>query len=299
MPGMDALSVEHKSVRSFDGTSIAYQVLGDGPAVVMANGLGGTYTTWRHQMALFSPGYKVISWDYRGLFRSARPPRLETLAIDSQVADLEAVLAAEGVNRALMIGWSMGVQVVMEYYRKHPEQFVGIVVLNGVAGLPFQTALGTPLVAHVMPLLTGLMKVSGPLVAPVARLAARWKHVIPLFQAIGMAAPSLDPAVFYDLVEEYATLDFEAYGETLRYLGKHDAGDLLHRITVPTLIVTGSRDLFTPLATAQHMAATIPDARLEVVQGGTHYTAVEFPGEVNAHIRAFVRRLGYGRMGAD
>ena len=106
---MRAPDVEQKTAISFDGTPIAYQVCGEGPAVVLANGLGGTFTTYRHQYALLAGGYRVISWDYRGLFRSGRPPQLESTAIATQVKDLELILELEGVERALFIGWSMGV----------------------------------------------------------------------------------------------------------------------------------------------------------------------------------------------
>jgi pimeloyl-ACP methyl ester carboxylesterase len=288
--------VEHRTVRSFDGTTIAYQVRGAGPAIVLANGLGGTYSTWRHQYALFGDRYRVICWDYRGLFRSSRPARLDTVALPVQVADLEAVLAAEDVDRALFIGWSMGVQFNFEYYRRHAAQFVGLVVLNGVPGSPFKTAFGSHLMSYLMPLLVGAMKCGAPVVSRGTRVAASWSGLVPLIQQLGLAARSLDVDVFTDLAQEYSGLDFEAYGETMRLLGEHDASDLLHRIEVPTLIITGSRDLFTPMATAEAMAATIPSAKLVVQPGGTHYAAVEFPREINEHLREFIRGLGHGSL---
>lgn len=293
---MQAPRVEHKNIESFDGTRIGYQVCGEGPAVVLANGLGGTYTVWRHQYALFGQSYRVISWDYRGLFRSGRPPALDSVAVDRQVADLEAVLAAEGVDRALFLGWSMGVQFTFEYYRRHPEQFVGIVALNGVAGVPFETALRTPLVGYALPGLAKLMKVTAPALGPLTRVAGKTNALLPLFKVTGLAARSLDPDVFVDLIGEYSTLDFEAYGETLRHLGQHDAREVLPGVGVPTLVVTGTCDLFTPLETSREMVRVIPDARLVVVKGGTHYTAVEFPDQVNAALRQFVGELGYGAL---
>jgi pimeloyl-ACP methyl ester carboxylesterase len=271
-------------------------VSGRGPAVVLANGLGGTYTTWRHQYALLRNRYRVICWDYRGLFRSGRPPRLETVALQHQVKDLEAVLRAEGVDRALFIGWSMGVQFNFEYYRHHPEQFVGLVALNGVAGRPFRTAFGNPAMRPLIPLVLGFMKHGAPIMSAGSRLATRSRRLIPVLQAIGMVAGTLDEQVFFDLATEYASLDFEAYAETMRHLGDHDASDLLHRVDVPTLIVTGSRDMFTPLPTSEAMARAIPDAELAVVEGGTHYAAVEFPQEVNERLRTFLRKLGYGSL---
>jgi pimeloyl-ACP methyl ester carboxylesterase len=288
--------VQHKTVHSFDGTSISYQVTGDGPAVVLANGLGGTYAAWRHQYALFRERYKVISWDYRGLFRSGRPARLNTLALSEQYRDLEVILEAEGVERALFMGWSMGVQFNFEFYRHHPGRFAGLVVLNGVAGRPFDTAFGLAFVRTLIPIAVQLMKRGAPVISSGSQIVTRWSGLIPMLQRIGMVASTLDIDVFHDLAREYATLDFEAYGETLRYLGAHDASDLLHRVHLPTLVIAGSKDVFTPIATAVEMVDSLPNAELSVIEGGTHYAAVEYPREVNEQIRAFVKRLGYGTL---
>jgi len=293
---MQAPDVQHKTVRSFDGTAIAYQVRGDGPAVVFSNGLGGTYSAWRHQYSLLGERYRVISWDYRGLFRSSRPARLDTLALEHQSRDLEVILDAEQVDRAVFFGWSMGVQFNFEYYRRHAEQFAGLVVLNGVAGRPFDTVFGVPLMQFLIPLFTGVLKHGARVVSTGTQIAARYSGLVSTLQRVGVVARTLDTDVFNDLAREYSSLDFEAYGETLRQLGSHDASDLLHRVHVPTLVIAGTRDVFTPMGTAEKMASTLPDARLVLIEGGSHYAAVEFPREVNEQIRDFLKRIGWGSI---
>jgi pimeloyl-ACP methyl ester carboxylesterase len=54
--------------------------------------------------------------------------------------------------------------------------------------------------------------------------------------------------------------------------------------------------MFTPLQTAEALAEALPDAELVVVEGGTHYAAVEFPREVNEHLREFLKKVGFGRL---
>ncbi len=294
---MKAPEVEQRTLSSFDGTRIAYQVCGEGPAVVLANGLGGTYTTWRHQYQLLEQRYRVISWDYRGLFRSGPPPRPGTLVMESQVRDLEAILAAERVDRAVFMGWSMGVQVNFEYYRHHAEQFAGLVVLNGTAGRLFDTAFNGHLLARrLLPMMSLGIRAAAPVVKHGSRVASQWSGLVPLLQTIGVVAPSLDRDVFHDLAREYSGLDFDIYAETFLSLGDHDACDLLHRVEVPTLIISGTKDLFTPVATARAMADAIPRSRLVVMPGGTHYVAVEFPREVNEHLRDYLREVAWGTL---
>src|SRR5687768_786937 len=85
-----------------DGTRIGYQVrpgaTPQAPVVVLANGLGGTCEAFRHVYAAL-PGYRVVCWDYRGLYTSAAPsdPRANTVA--HHVADMIEILDHEGVAR--------------------------------------------------------------------------------------------------------------------------------------------------------------------------------------------------------
>jgi pimeloyl-ACP methyl ester carboxylesterase len=79
----------------------------------------------------------------------------------------------------------------------------------------------------------------------------------------------------------------------VRSLGEHDAARVLEKIRVPTLVIAGDRDAFTPRQLAQQMARRIPRGELLLVRGATHYTAVEFPELVNLRIEKFFRENGY------
>ena len=114
---MRAPVVTYRNLRSHDGTVIAYQVCGDGPAVVLANGFCTPYHTYRYLYRLFERGYRVISWDYRGLFRSEPPPDGRSYGFEHQVQDLDRVLNAEGVERALFIGEGRNRYRLPDYHR--------------------------------------------------------------------------------------------------------------------------------------------------------------------------------------
>src|SRR5262245_41224585 len=105
--------VVQRHVVAGDGTRIGYQVRGEGPCIVLATGLGGTYLAFKYLYEALA-GYKTISWDYRGLYTSGAPadPRANTMA--HQIDDLMTILAAEQVGDVVMAGWSMGVQVALE-----------------------------------------------------------------------------------------------------------------------------------------------------------------------------------------
>ncbi len=278
----------HKRFTSFDGTEIAYQVRGEGPAVVLANGLGGTFEAFRHVYHALGEAYRIVCWDYRGLYGSARPRDLATLAVQSQTRDLAALLDEERLDRAVLIGWSMGVQVNFELCRHHQDRVAGIVVVNGTYGTPFRTALASRLARYLIPPWLAIMKAQAPLFSRVSKATVAWSGLIPAMARLGLVSTRIDAEAMREVAEGFQGMDFAIYSDTLRALGEHDARDILPHLTVPTLIITGDRDLMTPTFTARKMNRLIRGARLVVIPGGTHYTPLEFPQIIEAEILAFL-----------
>jgi pimeloyl-ACP methyl ester carboxylesterase len=288
-----AFEVQNLTFESHDGTCIAYQKVGTGPPIVLANGLGGTFAAWRHLYRRLAPKWTVLCWDYRGLYDSGPPKDPANVTMDHQCRDLERLLEVEGVDEAVFVGWSMGTQVNLEYYRSHPETFRGMVLLNGTYGRPFETAFGVKMMSSIIPMLLRLMDVGAPLVSVAARHTSRVKLLVPALQAAGLVGKSLDMDIFRELAAEFSDLDFSLYAKTLEALGEHDAGDVLSRVECPALMIAGDLDLMTPAKTAREIEQRIPDCRLRVLAGASHYAAVEFPEEVGDMVEGFLEEIGY------
>jgi pimeloyl-ACP methyl ester carboxylesterase len=84
-------------------------------------------------------------------------------------------------------------------------------------------------------------------------------------------------------------VDFPMFLKMLRAAGEHSAEDTLADVSVPTLVVAGEKDTFTPAFLAQSMAKAIPGAELLVVAKGSHVAPIEQPELVNATIERFLR----------
>jgi len=281
-------------LQSYDGTSIAYQIRGDGPPVVLTNGLGGTYAAFRHVYRALGDRHRTLCWDYRGLYESGPPPRQTDVSIEHQIRDLLSLLDHEGIDRAVFVGWSMGVQVNFEMCRNHADRVAGIVAINGAAGRPFQTAFAGRIARHVIPGALRMAKSQSRLLGAATQRTVAWPGLIPLMQRLGLVAGHIDMEVFHEVASGFAGLDVETYCETLLQLGHHDARDVLRGIRAPVLIITGDRDRMTPVSTAREMHGRIPGARLVVISGGTHYTPIEYPDVVHDEVRDFVASIpGY------
>jgi pimeloyl-ACP methyl ester carboxylesterase len=182
----------------------------------------------------------------------------------------------------------MGVQVGLEVYRRRPGAIRALVLVCGTYGRPFETAFN--------------WKGSGLLLPAAARAFSRipagafWigrsRGVHPRFfgwaRRAGLVAGCIDEDLFSRLLSEFGDQDIRVYTTLLRELGEHDATDVLVDVSVPTLIVAGEADHFTPRRVAEKMARRIRGAEMTMVPGGTHFVPLEQPELVNLRTEKFL-----------
>jgi pimeloyl-ACP methyl ester carboxylesterase len=132
--------VEHHYADS-DGVKIHYVTLGEGPLVVMVHGFPDFWYTWRHQMAELSKDHRVAAVDLRGYNRSDKPAGVEAYAMPLLVADIEAVIASEGRDEAIIVGHDWGGAVSWALAMARPDLVRKLIICN----LPHPAALSREL----------------------------------------------------------------------------------------------------------------------------------------------------------
>lgn len=284
----EVTEVTEATIRSDDGTELAVQAVGEGALIVLANGLGGSFRAWEPLLRRLGPGHRIASWDYRGLYRSGPPARPEAVEVRDHVRDLRAVLSWLGGGPAVLVGWSMGVQVVVEHALDHPDDVSGLVLVSGAPGDPFAGVLHTGASRWIVPAITRVVEV-GVVPFGVAMRALTAPAATPsILRSVGVLADSADLETFGALAGEFGRLDWQVYARTVRAMGRHDAWPRLGELRAATLVVGGTADLFLPVPTIEAIAHAIPGAELCVLAGATHYLPVEFPEELDTRIRDFL-----------
>ncbi len=289
-----------RSVRSFDGATIRYCVRGNGPVVALCAGFLCPDTYWKYIVPALEDSYRFIIWNYRGIGVSElpRPPgfhalaiRPDELSVEVNAKDLLAILDHEGIDRAALVGHSMGVQVILEAYARDADRITGLISIAGPYETPLRTFYGTDLTSRLEPLLLPLLHalprtslvawraiVHNPLAYPAGRLV----------RAIGSNAPREDMVGYFDHV---SMIDPLIIAKMIRGMHAHSAEELLPKIDVPVLILHGTNDPFTPIGVAREMADRIPGAKLVVFPDGSHTLPIESPDEIASEMRAFLSSL--------
>ncbi len=132
--------VEHRYADN-DGTKIHYAVAGSGPLVVMIHGFPDYWYSWRHQMNALKDSFTVAAVDQRGYNLSDKPKGVASYAMPNLVNDIAAVIAAEGQDKAIIVGHDWGGAVAWNIAMSRPELVDLLVILN----LPHPNGLGREL----------------------------------------------------------------------------------------------------------------------------------------------------------
>lgn len=286
--------MEEKSLESFDGTRIVYRVDGEGDRwLVVANGYGGSFFAWEDIFSILRSHYRLLIWDYRGLYRSEVPRDRTLLRIHHHCRDLDELCAAEGIESMVLAGWSVGVQVALEQYRLHPESVDALILVNGAHGRVLQRSFATPVERKLIPVAVRSLRkatpVLQPTLLPVLRQLAKRKFAAPLLHRLGMFA-RVSPSV-RDAIHDVLTLNYDVYFGMGLWADEHDTEDLLPEVSVPTMVIAGNKDVITRPPLARSIARAIPGAIYHEVPGATHYGVMEFPEIYADYIREFIDGL--------
>lgn len=286
---------------SFDGTRIAFTVQGrQGPWVALVPGFCCPDNFWRYLVPALARDHRVIVWDLRGLGLSGmpRPPGYRALrlarsdfAIPTLAKDLAAVLDEAGADRVSLIGHSMGGQIVLEAYRQFPERVTSIVMVTAPFESPIRTFYGrdVDIAYRVAAQSIRLLPRSSLLLwRALWGTNFRFTHrLAQLVRALGPDADARDMATYY---RHMAMLDPLVILKMSDAMHAHTAADVLGSVRVPVLVLSGTKDTFTPPSLAASVREAIPQAELVEIDEGTHAAVIEKPDEVNAAIRSFLRR---------
>jgi len=292
IPGDPSCEERRGFVRSDDGIDLFYRMFGKGdPPMVCCNGLGVSTFFWHYLVERFRRRLTVAVWDYRGHGRSQVPPADTDLTIPRMARDMWSVVDEMGIDRPILLGHSMGVQVILEAYRQRPADVGGLVPVLGTYMRPLDTFYDFRYSRQMFEAIGRLAESrAGPiferwLYQPMLALPFAWN----VGGRTGMIDNTrIDRGELRRYLHHLVDLGVPFFFRLALQIADHDASEVLPEIRVPTLIVAGEFDTFTPIAASYHMRDTIDGAELLFLEGATHAGIVEQPEVIYPRIDEWV-----------
>lgn len=249
--------------------TLYYESHGKGVPIVLLPDLGNDVTSLWSQIPTLSQDFRCIALDNRGVGRSSKPSTVYTSSLMAD--DTIKVLDYLRIDRAHVVGFSMGGAIAQEMAINYPDRVDKVVILGGWARA--DRYLGS-----LFELFRDVKRSVDPLTFD--KEIALWSFTRSYFdtsyddlekrQRAALDVPYLTPATTFTRQAEACMT--------------HDTHDRLDQIASPTLLVVGDQDIFTPRLFSEEIASRIPNSSVKVVEGAAHAAYWEKPEEVNSLI---------------
>jgi 3-oxoadipate enol-lactonase len=248
-----------------------YQVEGSGRPVVLIHGVGADSSSWDDIVPQLATGFRVLRLDLRGHGRSGRIEGACTL--DDFIRDVLDVMDGTGVDKADVVGFSLGGMIAQGMALNYAERVDRLVLISAIAGRTEEERAG---LRRRLELLRGqgIDAVSG---------AAQERWFTPDFV-------QAHPEKVRDRMEQLRQNDPESYKAAYGVFATSDLGEHLHEIRHRTLIVTGENDVGSNTRMARYMNDRIVGSELHILPGLRHSVLVEAPEHISALLAGFLGR---------
>jgi (E)-2-((N-methylformamido)methylene)succinate hydrolase len=252
-----------------NGYEINYDVAGSGPPLVLIHGVGSSLRSWDHVVERLGDDYRVLRYDTLGHGDSEKPDG--PYALDDYVSESLALLDAEGIESANIIGSSFGGMIAQAFAITHPQRVATVALLSAVAArTPEQRAAVIERADQLA---------AGGAERTVGAALERW--YTPEFRA-------KHQDLLAQQAERVKSNDPMGYAAAYRVFAESDLDQELSQIRAPTLIVTGEHDVGSTPEMARLMHERIPGSRLEILPVLRHGILVEAPDVVADLLRDFL-----------
>ncbi len=257
-----------------DGGRLHYRRQGQGEALVLVHGFGLDHRVWAPQWPALVDSFDLISYDLRGFGRSSLPGE----APYSHHEDLRALLDALAIDRAHLIGHSLGGGIAASFAVAYPQR-TGRVVLSAPL-LRGYTQLG-----ELLALLKSVWQIAARDGLDAARSA--WLNA-------SLFAPTLQTpagrALLTQIMADYSGWHWQHRDPETGL--EPPLAQRLHELLAPTLVLVGTRDLPDFVHMGEALAAQAPNAHLELLPDLGHGPSVEDTALFNARVLEFLQTIG-------
>ena len=256
-----------------NGAELSYTLRGPtgAPVVAFSNSLGTTRAMWNEVVPHLRGRYRLLTYDTRG--HGGSKTVKSAFGVGDLAADLAALLSVLHIDKAHIVGLSLGGMTAQALAAAHPDRVLSLTLMATSAYMPSAASWGER---------AALVRNEGTK-AIVDATIARW--FTPDF-------PSISPALVDPVREDFIGIDAEGYALCCEAIGAMDLRAGLAKITAPTLVIAGRQDPATPVAMAEEIASGIAGADLVVLSKAAHLLAVEQGEAVAAYLLGFLDRQG-------
>jgi 3-oxoadipate enol-lactonase len=256
------------------GASIDYRDEGSGMPVIFIHAFPLDQRMWDEQVEALRDRYRVVTFDVRGLGNSTADEGERTMF--EMASDGRELMKRLSIDRAVIVGLSMGGYIALAFYRDYPDSVRALVLANTRAAADTDEGRERRVKSAERAEREGASAIADDM-TPVAFASATLETRPDLVRRMRA------------MIEANSSSGIAAAQRAMA--GRKDSTDLVSKMDFPVLIIAGSDDKLTPVAEMESLSRLIPTARLEVIQSAGHLSNLEQPAEFNRLLKDFFESL--------
>ena len=246
-----------------------YEDYGNGNALLLLHGLGSTKKDWDAQVPFFSENFRVLTLDLRGHGDSTIPKN--EYGVEYMVEDVKAFLDALDIEKATLVGFSMGGAIAFEMASKYPSYVENLVIVNSGPDFNNMGSIGEDLLKNR----THFLETKG--------LDLLAKEI-----SFNMFPEEHQIALRNEFETRCKNNDYKAYYQSFVTLMNWGLGDKLKDISTKTLVVASDMD-YTPISFKEDYVNRMQNASLSVIKNSRHGVVIDQPDAFNEILNRFLK----------
>jgi non-heme chloroperoxidase len=261
------------------------------PVLIFNYGLVCSNHHWKYQIEYFdNKEYQILLHDYRGHFQSSGNQDLEKITFQQMAKDISDMCAFLKIEKAIMLGHSMGVNICLQLAKDYPELVSEMVLISGtfmpVKDIMFDT--------NIMEFLTPLAMAGLEKYPEFMKKIWSTGGINPLVKEIIHTTGFNRQKVSKEFIEIYLNrmgqLGVDMFFQLFKEMTRQNITSSLGQMKIPTLIMGGHNDNVIPNHLQRTLASLIPNAETYFLKTGSHVPQADFPELLNERIELFIEQ---------
>lgn len=261
------------------------------PVLIFNYGLVCSNHHWKYQIDYFdNKGYQILLHDYRGHFQSSGNQELEKITFQQMAKDISDMCAFLKIEKAIMLGHSMGVNICLQLAKDYPELVSEMVLISGtfmpVKDIMFDT--------NIMEFLTPLAMAGLEKYPEFMKKIWTTGGINPLVKEIIHTTGFNRQKVSKEFIEIYLNrmgqLGVDMFFQLFKEMTRQNITSSLGQMKIPTLIMGGHNDNVIPNHLQRTLASLIPNSETYFLKTGSHVPQADFPELLNERIELFIEQ---------
>ncbi len=256
-----------------NGAQMYYEIHGEGEPLLLIAGLASDSQSWLSVLPLLSGKYRVIVYDNRTTGRTASHD--DSLTVQVMAKDALALLDHLGIDKAIVVGHSMGGQIALTLAATNPERVSCLII----AGTPLEISARNKMLFGN---LSQSIKTYGPTREWFQNLFF-WIFTPTFFEQKALVSLALDSSVDYPYPQTPKGFCLQVDAAE-----SFQAESFCENVLCPTLVIAGSQDIIFPVDCCKALAEAIPNAQFRIIEQAAHSIHSEKPAEFVQLVQEFI-----------